>query len=82
MAPITVMGRAFCVFYAFISIPVCLVMLGGVGHSITQMFNRIDKKMDKCNKNPKAEKISKALRLVMFVILEEGSTLALWDAPF
>ena len=61
MAPVTQMGRAFCVFYAFISIPVCLVMLGGIGHSITQMFNKLDKKMDKC-RNPKAEKIAKSMR--------------------
>ena len=61
MTPVTAMGRAFCAFYAIVSIPVCLVMLGGVGQSITKTFNRIDKKMDKC-KNPRAQKITKSLR--------------------
>ena len=61
MAPVTPIGRAFCVFYAFVSIPICLVMLGGVGMSITQLFNKLDKKLDKCN-NPKAEKITMSRR--------------------
>lgn len=48
LAPKTVAGRAFTAPYAILGIPICLVMLAGIGSKFNDIADALEKKIQVC----------------------------------
>lgn len=70
MAPATVWGRVFCIFYAIFGIPITGLMLKSIGERITEgianFFRFIDRRI--CNRDPQSIHMKTVIAVFVIVI--------------
>ena len=80
ISPATRGGKTFAVFFAIVTIPVCLVMLAGIGAKLGEQAKKLEEKLEKIDSCAKHPKLGKALRYI--IEFQVKATGTLWNQNF